>query len=230
MTDKKKILAKLFFSTLYLSAFTFGGGYVIVTLMKQKFVDELHWIQEDEMLDLIAIAQSAPGAIAVNGAIVVGFKLAGVLGAVTAIIATIIPPFLIITVISFFYELFRDNYIVSNVLSGMQAGVGAVIASVVIDMGGGVLKQKSVISVVIMLTAFAATYVFRSQCGIRHSVLYRHRRYPHRRFCKGGTPNDLFTAVPQLPANRRPELRRRLRRHASHSGADRHRTRLAVHE
>ena len=93
MTDKKKILAKLFFSTLYLSAFTFGGGYVIVTLMKQKFVDELHWIQEDEMLDLIAIAQSAPGAIAVNGAIVVGFKLAGVLGAVTAIIATIIPPF-----------------------------------------------------------------------------------------------------------------------------------------
>lgn len=102
MTDKKKILVKLFFSTLYLSAFTFGGGYVIVTLMKQKFVDELHWIQEDEMLDLIAIAQSAPGAIAVNGAIVVGFKLAGVLGAVTAIIATIIPPFLIITVISFF--------------------------------------------------------------------------------------------------------------------------------
>lgn len=102
MTDKKKILAKLFFSTLYLSAFTFGGGYVIVTLMKQKFVDELHWIQEDEMLDLIAIAQSAPGAIAVNGAIVVGFKLAGVLGAVTAIAASIIPPFLIITVISYF--------------------------------------------------------------------------------------------------------------------------------
>ena len=158
---QEKVLWKLFWPTLYLSAFTFGGGYVIVTLMKQKFVDELHWIQEDEMLDLIAIAQSAPGAIAVNGAIVVGFKLAGVLGAITAIIATIIPPFLIITVISFFYELFRDNYIVSNVLSGMQAGVGAVIASVVIDMGGGVLKQKSVISAVIMLTAFAATYVFR---------------------------------------------------------------------
>ena len=161
MTDKKKILAKLFFSTLYISAFTFGGGFVIITFMKRKFVDELHWIQEDEMLDLIAIAQSAPGAIAVNGAIVVGFKLAGVLGAVTAIVASIIPPFLIITVISYFYELFRDNYIVSNVLSGMQAGVGAVIASVVIDMGSGVLKQKSVISSVIMLTAFAATYVFR---------------------------------------------------------------------
>ena len=154
-------LWKLFLSTLYISSFTFGGGFVIVTFMKKKFVDELHWIQEDEMLDLIAIAQSAPGAIAVNGAIVVGFKLAGVLGAVTAIVATIIPPFLVISVISYFYELFRDNYIVSSVLSGMQAGVGAVIASVVLDMGGGVLKQKSVLSTVVMLTAFIATYVYK---------------------------------------------------------------------
>ena len=59
-------LWKIFISTLYLSAFTFGGGYVIVTLMKKKFVDEYHWIEEDEMLDLVAIAQSSPGAIAVN--------------------------------------------------------------------------------------------------------------------------------------------------------------------
>ena len=78
---KKSVLWTLFFSTLYLSAFTFGGGYVIVSLMKKKFVDEYHWIEEDEMLDLIAIAQSAPGAIAVHGAIVVGYKLAGLPGA-----------------------------------------------------------------------------------------------------------------------------------------------------
>ena len=77
MENKKKILIKLFISTLYLSTFTFGGGYVIVTLMKKKFVDEYHWIEENEMLDLVAIAQSAPGPIAVNGAIVVGYKLAG---------------------------------------------------------------------------------------------------------------------------------------------------------
>ena len=81
MQDKKHVLLKIFISTLYLSAFTFGGGYVIVTLMKKKFVDEYHWIDEDEMLDLVAIAQSAPGAIAVNGAIVVGYKLAGLIGA-----------------------------------------------------------------------------------------------------------------------------------------------------
>ena len=91
MKNKKEVLFKLFISTLYLSAFTFGGGYVIVTLMKKKFVDELQWIEEDEMLDLVAIAQSAPGAIAVNGAIVAGYKLAGIIGVLTAIIATIIP-------------------------------------------------------------------------------------------------------------------------------------------
>ena len=64
--NKTLLLKKLFFSTLYLSAFTFGGGYVIVSLMKTKFVDNLHWIDENEMLDLIAIAQSSPGAVAVN--------------------------------------------------------------------------------------------------------------------------------------------------------------------
>ena len=80
-------LWKLFLSTLYLSAFTFGGGYVIVTLMKKKFVDEYHWIGEDEMLDLVAIAQSSPGAIAVNGAIVVGYKLAGIPGTLVAILS-----------------------------------------------------------------------------------------------------------------------------------------------
>ena len=78
--ERGKVIWKLFISTLYLSAFTFGGGYVIITLMKKKFVDEYHWIDEEEMLDLVAIAQSAPGPIAVNGAIVIGYKLAGVPG------------------------------------------------------------------------------------------------------------------------------------------------------
>jgi chromate transporter len=158
---KKHVLWKLFISTLYLSAFTFGGGYVIVTLIKEKFVDELHWIEEDEMLDLIAIAQSAPGAIAVNGAIVVGYKLAGLLGALVAILATILPPFVIISAISYFYELFRDSFVISTLLAGMQAGVAAVIASVVWDMGGGIVKQKSALSLVIMAAAFAAVCVYR---------------------------------------------------------------------
>ena len=157
----KKRLVTLFFSMLSISTFTFGGGFVIVTLMKRRFVDDLHWLDEDEMLDMTAIAQSCPGAIAVNGAIVVGYKLAGLIGALVAIVATIIPPFVIISVISYFYELFRDNFIINRLLSGMQAGVGAVIASVVWDMGGSVVKQKDAASIVIMLAAFVAVCVFR---------------------------------------------------------------------
>ena len=159
MKTKKEVLMKLFFSTLYLSAFTFGGGYVIVTLMKKKFVDEYHWIEENEMLDLVAIAQSSPGAIAVNGAIVVGYKLAGIAGAVTAIIATIIPPFVIISLISVFYNAFRTNFLVSQMLAGMQAGVGAVIAAVVFEMGAGVVHGKNPVSMAIMVLAFLAACV-----------------------------------------------------------------------
>ena len=93
--SRKQVLKRLFVSTLYLSTFTFGGGYVIISLMKKKFVDEYHWIEEEEMLDLTAIAQSAPGAVAVNGAIVVGYKLAGAAGVLISILGTVIPPFVI---------------------------------------------------------------------------------------------------------------------------------------
>lgn len=160
MKNKKEVLLKLFVSTLYLSTFTFGGGYVIVTLMKKKLVDEYHWIEEDEMLDLVAIAQSSPGAIAVNGAIVVGYKLAGLAGALTAIAGTIIPPFVIISAISVFYTVFRDNFIVAQLLEGMQAGVAAVIAAVVYDMGAGIVGERSALSIMIMICAFAAACVF----------------------------------------------------------------------
>ena len=159
--NKKSILRKLFFSCLYLSTFTFGGGYVIVTLMKKKFVDDYHWIDENEMLDLVAIAQSSPGPIAVNGAIVVGYKLAGIFGAMTAILGTIIPPFLIISVISVGYHSFRDSYLISQILEGMQAGVGAVIASVVYEMGVGIAQEKDKISLLIMAGAFAASCVYK---------------------------------------------------------------------
>ena len=133
--SKGYVLRKLFFACLYLSTFTFGGGYVIVTLLKEKFVDHYHWIEEDEMLDLVAIAQSSPGAIAVNGAIIVGYKLAGIPGMLVSVIGAIIPPMVILSVISVFYDAFCSNYYIAALLKGMTAGVGAVIMSVVYDMG-----------------------------------------------------------------------------------------------
>ena len=160
-TTKKQLLKKLFFSTLYLSTFTFGGGYVIVSLMKTKFVDELHWIDETEMLDLIAISQSSPGAVAVNGAIVLGYKVCGLPGVILSILGAVLPPFFIISIISGFYTLFQENTAVQALLTGMRAGVGAVIVSVVWDMGAGIVRQKKISSIFIMFCAFIANYYFK---------------------------------------------------------------------
>lgn len=154
-------LLKLFFSTLYISTFTFGGGFVIITFMKQKFVDSLHWIDEKEMLDLTALAQSAPGAIAVNAAILVGWRVAGFAGMLTAVMGTILPPMVILSIVSFFYSAFASNLYVALVLKGMQAGVAAVILDVVCSLGENVLKEKSFISIFIMIAAFVATFFLR---------------------------------------------------------------------
>ena len=152
-------LRKLFFSTLYLSAFTFGGGYVIVSLLKKKFVDELHWVEEEEMLDLVAIAQSSPGAIAVNGAIVIGYRLAGIPGVLVAVLGAVLPPFVILTVISLFYRAFQSSFVVQAMLSDMKSGVSAVILSVVYDMMAGVVKEKDPLLWLVLLGSFLANYI-----------------------------------------------------------------------
>ena len=158
--SKGKVLWKLLLSTLYISAFTFGGGFVIITFMKRKFVDELHWIDEDEMLDLAALAQSSPGAIAVNAAILVGWRVAGFAGMLVAVVGTIVPPMLILAVISLFYQALATNRYVSLVLKGMQAGVAAVILDVVCGLGAKVLKTKKLVLYLVMVAAFVATVVF----------------------------------------------------------------------
>ena len=150
----------LFLSTLTISAFTFGGGYVIVSLLKKKFADELHWLEADEMLDLAAIAQSSPGAVAVNAAILVGYRTLGLPGMGIAVLGTIIPPFVIISLISLCYTAFRTNPIVAAVLKGMQSGVAAVIADVTVNLSRNVQRESGVIGVLIMVGAFLASWMF----------------------------------------------------------------------
>lgn len=150
----------LFLSTLTISAFTFGGGYVIVSLLKKKFADELHWLEADEMLDLAAIAQSSPGAVAVNAAILVGYRTLGLPGMAIAVLGTIIPPFVIISLISLCYTAFRTNPIVAAVLKGMQSGVAAVIADVTVNLSRNVQRESGVIGVLIMVGAFLASWMF----------------------------------------------------------------------
>ncbi|MED9967377.1 MAG: chromate transporter [Blautia sp.] len=159
-TNKRKKFIKLFLSTFKLSACTFGGGFVIIPLLRQKFVDELKWIDEQEMMDLTAIAQSSPGAIAVNASIVVGYHVAGVPGALISILGTVLPPLVIISVISFFYQAFRDNAIVNMAMAGMLCGVAAVIFDVVINMAKTIFKQRRILPLLVMAGSFVAVRFF----------------------------------------------------------------------
>lgn len=159
MEKNIKNYIKLFKSTFFLSSFTFGGGYVIIPLMKKKFVDELRWLEEEEMLNMAAIAQSSPGAMSVNASILVGWKLMGISGALAAIFGTVLPPLIILSVISIFYDTFRDNPLVSAMLNGTMAGVCAVIFDVVVTMGGKIFKAKKLLPILIMAGAFVVYFV-----------------------------------------------------------------------
>jgi chromate transporter len=156
MGSNSKIYWKLFISTLMLSAFTFGGGFVIVSMMKKKFVEQYHWIEEEEMLDLTAIAQSAPGALAINAAFVVGYRIKKFKGALVSVVGTAIPPIVIISVISFFYEQFQHNEIVAIALQVMRAGVAAVIFDVVISLVQNIVKTRSLLYITLMFATFIA--------------------------------------------------------------------------
>ena len=160
MTREKKKYLELFISTFKLSACTFGGGFVIIPLMRKKFVEELHWVEEQEMLDLTAIAQSSPGAIAVNASILIGYHVGGVFGALLTVLGTILPPLVIISVISFFYAAVRDHAVVNMAMSGMLAGVAAVICDVVMTMGAGVVRLKRVLPRIVLLASFVAAHFF----------------------------------------------------------------------
>ena len=152
---------KLFSATFSLSAFTFGGGYIIIPLMRKKFVEQYHWIEEEEMMDLTAIAQSSPGAMAVNASILVGYRLAGIPGTLVTVLGTILPPLIILSIISIGYTAFRDSVAVSLVLRGMQAGVAAVIVDVVITMAKTICKGKRWIPIGIMIGAFFCACVLK---------------------------------------------------------------------
>ncbi len=131
---RKKTLLTLFSSMFSISSFTIGGGAVIVPLMRKKMVEELGWLTEEDMLDVVAIAQSSPGAVAINVASQLGYRIAGLSGQLVSIFATVLPPFLWISVISLCYDAFRTSPVVDAFLRSMQPAVAAVILCAAISM------------------------------------------------------------------------------------------------
>ena len=167
-------------------------AYFWISISPVSYTHLLHWVEEEEMLDLTAIAQSSPGAVAVNASIILGYRIAGAVGALIAVLGTVLPPLIILSVISLFYTAFRENPVVNNVLRGMQAGVAAVICDVVISMGGNVVKEKDVLSICILLGAFVASYIWNVNvvlivlvCGTLGAV----RFLMGRRKKQGGAPS-----------------------------------------
>ncbi|MBQ1438884.1 MAG: chromate transporter [Solobacterium sp.] len=163
MSESKRniSLVKLFFTMMTISAFTFGGGFVIIGMMRKKFCEELHWVTDDEVLDMTAIAQSAPGALAVNSAIIFGYRMAGLKGALISVLGTVIPPIVIISIICMIYDAFASNVIVQTALQVMRAGVAAIICDVVIDLAKNVIDSKNTLNIILMVTAFIASWFFK---------------------------------------------------------------------
>ena len=147
----KRIYWQLFCQMFTISAFTFGGGFVIVTLMKTRFVEQRGWLTEGEMLDMTALAQSAPGPIAVNTAILVGWHLAGLWGMLVAVLGCILPPMLILSVITLCYTAFIQNPYVALVLRGMQAGVAAVVLRVALSLIRSILSRREFLPALLLV-------------------------------------------------------------------------------
>ena len=151
---------------LRLSAFTLGGGYVIISLMRKRFVEALCWIDETEMLDFAAIAQSAPGAMAVNASILVGARVGGAPGMMVSILGTTLPPLITLSALSYCYTAFIDNFYVRCALCGAQACVVAIILDVVLSLSVSLFKTKQTSSVLILSLSFVAVFLFNANAAL----------------------------------------------------------------
>lgn len=156
-----KFFFKLFWTTFSLSLFTFGGGFVIISLMRKKMVVKLGWINDEEMLDFITIAQSSPGPIAVNGSLMVGYHLAGVPGALVATLGTILPPMMILTLVSLGYKAVQDNLWIAAAFHGMRAVVAAIVLQVTWALFRPLLKKKQVLPILLFVLSFSALFIFK---------------------------------------------------------------------
>ena len=158
----------LFLTMLKIGIFTFGGGYAMIALLENEFVSKKKWLDKDEFLDVAAIAESTPGPIAINAATYIGYKNAGVIGSIIATLGICIPSFLIIYIISLFFDVFLSLTLVAYAFNGIQICVVYLILSAGLKM----LKQmkKSVFNVVIVTMTLLCMVVF-SLLAVRFSTI-----------------------------------------------------------
>ncbi len=139
------------FTTTFTTSMTANSGYAILAVMKSLMVDKYHWFTEEEMNDFTTMSQSSPGPMAVNSSLIVGYQLAGPLGAFAAVVGVMIPPIVIMIIVTYFYQTIVTNQYVRIFMSGMQAGVVAMLIDVIIGLFTTVTKRKSVYPYIIMI-------------------------------------------------------------------------------
>jgi len=166
---KAKKVLKLFLTMLKIGLFTFGGGYAMIALLENEFVSKNKWIEKDEFLDMVAISESTPGPIAINAATYIGYRLAGVFGSLAATVGVCIPSFVIIYVISLFFDAFLSLTYVAYAFKGIQIGIIYLILSAGLKMLKGL--EKNAFNIVI-LTATVAVMVLFSVFAVSFSAVF----------------------------------------------------------
>lgn len=149
----------LFVTNLFISAFTFGGGYIVVPMVRRFFVVQKQYFTEEDLINMAAIAQSTPGAIAINLSAIAGYKVAGITGAIISCFAGIVPPLVILTFVSAFYKMFISNMVIASILKGMEAGVAALMIDLIIDMCSMILKKRSFFFSAMIPLSFIANFI-----------------------------------------------------------------------
>jgi chromate transporter len=163
MTPRTKTALNLFWSFFKIGTFTFGGGYAMIRIIQHEIVEKQRWLSNDEFSDLLALAQSSPGPIAINTAVFIGYKVCGKLGVAATLLGTIIPPFTIILIVAMFFSQIKDNQDVERILKGMRPAVVALIAGAIFTMSKGLSKWRILLAIcslaIIWLTGLSPIYL-----------------------------------------------------------------------
>ena len=201
----------LFFTFLKIGAFTFGGGYAMIALLENEFVERKKWIKKDDFLNMVAIAESTPGPVAINSATYIGYKIAGLFGAAAATVAVCIPSFTVIFCISLFFDQFLSLTWVSRAFRGIQVCVIYLISSAGLKMLKTIERNAfntvillSVIAAMLACTVFAVSFssvYYILICGTAGLAIFFLKKLR----------NDLPEIIPEFFNDRCPFLRRRIR-------------------
>ena len=169
---------KLFIAFIKIGTFVFGGGYAMLPLIQQEVVNHHHWMSEEEFVDMLAVTQSAPGPVAVNTAIFIGYKVVGLSGALTALIGAVLPAFTIILLLATFLSSYHDNYYLNQFFSGVRPVIIGLILGVGLKTGKKIIHSRfdfflAVAALILLLIIQIHPFILII-CGALAGLLHSH--------------------------------------------------------